>query len=71
VEVAGSGRAYDGEETMGANVATELEIDRTKAIEIFAELVDLLEDYGPTWYSEDLHDQAEAALGVLREQRHT
>ena len=55
---------------MGSGMATELEIDRTRAIEIFAELVDLLEDYGPTWYSEDLHDHAEAALRLLREQPH-
>jgi hypothetical protein len=71
VEVAGTGSANDGEEAMGFNVATELEIGPTKAIEVFAELVDLLEDYGPTWYSQDLHDQAEAAVRVLREHRHT
>lgn len=29
---------------------------------IFKELFELLEDYGPVWYSEELHERARAAL---------
>ena len=53
---------------MNSDVMTELEMDRAKAIEVLGELYNLLEDYGPRWYSEDLHYQAEAALRALREQ---
>jgi hypothetical protein len=63
-------RANGGEEAMGSGMATELEIDRVRAIEVFSELFNLLEDYGPIWYSEDLHQQAEAALRLLRDQPH-
>lgn len=52
---------------MGYDVATESAVDPAKAIEVFAELFNLLEAYGPTWYTEDLHYQAEASLRVLRE----
>lgn len=69
-DLAGGGSANGGEEAMGFDVATELEMDRAKAIEVLAELFNLLEEFGPTWYTEDLHCQAEAALRVLREQPH-
>lgn len=42
-------------------------LDRARAIEILAELYELLEAYGPSWYTEDLHRRAEAALRVLRD----
>jgi hypothetical protein len=42
-------------------------IDKAAALGVFAELYELLEDYAPTWYSEDLHHRAEAALRALRE----
>ena len=29
---------------------------------VLQELFDLLEEYAPTWYTEDLHDRAKAAL---------
>lgn len=32
---------------------------------VFQELVELLEDYGPTWYTEATHDRAVAALAAL------
>lgn len=53
---------------MGFDVTTELEMDRAKAIEVLRELFNLLEDYGPTWYTEELHYQGEAALRLLREE---
>jgi len=34
----------------------------SEARDVFAELVTLLEEYAPTWYTEDLHDRALAAL---------
>jgi len=45
----------------------ELNIEKTKAVDTFAELVKLLEDYAPTWYTEEMHGRAEAALRTLRE----
>jgi hypothetical protein len=44
----------------------ERQMTRTEAAEVFAELFALLEDYAPTWYSEDLHNRAEAALEALQ-----
>jgi hypothetical protein len=37
-------------------------LNRAKAIEVFAELYELLEQYGPAWYDEDLHERAQDAL---------
>jgi hypothetical protein len=45
----------------------ELNIERTKAVDTLTELVKLLEDYAPTWYTEEIHERAEAALRTLRE----
>ena len=42
------------------------QMTRTEVTEVFAELFALLEDYGPAWYSEELHDRAEAALEALQ-----
>jgi len=52
---------------MSIDAITELELDRVEAIKVLCELYNLLEDYGPTWYSEGLHNRAEAALRALRE----
>ena len=37
---------------------------RPEARVVLAELFELLEDYAPTWYTEELHDRAVAALGA-------
>jgi hypothetical protein len=37
-------------------------LNRAKAIEVFAELYELLEEYRPAWYGEDLHARAQDAL---------
>ena len=42
------------------------EIQPVNPKEVFAELFELLEEYGPTWYTEDCHRRAVAALRVLR-----
>jgi hypothetical protein len=42
------------------------QMSKAEATEVFAELFTLLEDYAPTWYSEELHDRAEAALEALQ-----
>jgi uncharacterized protein (UPF0276 family) len=58
----------ESEEAMSIDVTAETELNREKAIEVLGELYSLLEDYGPAWYSEHLHYQAEAALRALKEQ---
>lgn len=42
-------------------------MDKAAAVQALAELYELLEEYGPTWYTEELHHRAEAALRVLRD----
>jgi len=44
----------------------ERPVGRSEACEVLAELFELLEDYAPTWYSEDLHDRAQTALRHLK-----
>lgn len=44
----------------------DVAMDRIAAVEALAELYELLEEYGPTWYTEEMHHRAEAALRVLR-----
>ena len=38
-----------------------------KAIRVFADLCHLLDDYGPAWYSEEVHDRAHRALLLLQD----
>jgi hypothetical protein len=48
------------------NSRTIISIDQRKpatGIGVLRELFELLEDYAPTWYTEELHDRAAAALG--------
>jgi hypothetical protein len=40
--------------------------DLTKAIDAFAELYELLEEYSPLWYSQEVHARAQSALNLLR-----
>jgi prephenate dehydrogenase len=40
----------------------ELELEVPTTREVLEELFQLLEDYGPTWYTEKHHDRAVAAL---------
>jgi hypothetical protein len=44
-----------------------IKVDLAEAVNSFAELYDLLEDYSPMWYSEEIHDRAQSALILLRE----
>jgi len=41
-------------------------VSRSEAVYVFEELFELLEDYAPVWYSEELHYRAEAALRHLK-----
>jgi hypothetical protein len=43
-----------------------IKVDLAEAVNSFVELVDLLEDYAPMWYSEEAHDRAQSALILLR-----
>lgn len=43
-----------------------IRVDLTEAVASFAELYELLEDYSPMWYSEEVHDRAQSALILLR-----
>ena len=51
---------------MKAEISVERPLGRSNAAEVFAEMFELLEDYAPAWYSEDLHDRALAALRHLK-----
>ncbi len=37
---------------------------------VLRELFELLQDYAPSWYTEELHNRAAAALGELAPQIH-
>jgi hypothetical protein len=43
-----------------------IKLDLAEAVDSFSELYELLEEYGPRWYSEDVHDRAQSALILLR-----
>jgi hypothetical protein len=51
-----------------ANTRTITSIDHpgpVNALAVLQELVELLEDYAPTWYTEEHHNRAAAALGAI------
>jgi len=37
--------------------------------EVYIEMFELLEEYAPVWYMEDLHNRAEAGLRAIRAMR--
>jgi hypothetical protein len=39
---------------------------QTEIAEIYAEMFELLEDYAPSWYTEDLHYRAGEGLHLLK-----
>ena len=43
-----------------------IKLDLAEAVDSFSELYDLLEEYSPMWYSEDVRDRAQSALILLR-----
>jgi hypothetical protein len=47
-------------------VTQPIKVDLAEAVASFGELFDLLEDYAPMWYSEQVHDRAQSALILLR-----
>jgi len=44
----------------------EGELDRARLVEALSKLQDLLEEYAPSWYTEEHHKKAMAALHPLR-----
>ena len=49
-----------------ASNRTIISMDQRKPVNsnaVLRELFELLEDYAPTWYTEELHNRAAAALG--------
>ena len=40
----------------------ETSLDRKRLVELLSELGDLLEDYSPSWYTEEQHRKVESAL---------
>lgn len=54
-------------EAMNGEMTLDVVMDKAAAVEALAELYELLEEYAPTWYSEEMHHRAEAALRVLRD----
>lgn len=50
---------------MKAEMTVERSLGRSEAVKVFAKMFELLEEYAPAWYSEDLHDRAQAALRHL------
>jgi hypothetical protein len=40
----------------------ETSLDRKRLVELLSELRSLLEDYSPSWYTEDQHRRIESAL---------
>jgi len=47
-----------------AEQTTKMEL---RAIRVFADLCALLDEYGPSWYSEEIHDRAQGALRLLED----
>jgi hypothetical protein len=46
--------------------ASQLEIERMRLAEAFADLYDLLGRYAPLWYTRELQERAESVLQQLR-----
>ena len=40
--------------------------ERTQLLQVLSELHDLLEDYSPTWYTEEHHRKVESALNARK-----
>jgi hypothetical protein len=51
--------------TLECNVGKQHE-NEAELIEALKMLFDLLEEYAPTWYTEEHHDRAASALGCKR-----
>lgn len=53
--------------TNGAKAPGQIAEMGLKAIRVFADLCELLEEYAPSWYSEEVHDRAQRALHLLED----
>ena len=52
----------DTNASRSAGETVKVVLNRAKAIEVFAELYELLEQYSPAWYGEDLHERVQDEL---------
>jgi hypothetical protein len=52
---------------MSTEAMVEQQLTQSEAVEVLTELYTLMGGYAPAWYPEELQDQAEAALRVLRD----
>jgi len=59
----------DGSREGQREKSAALRIELAGAAEVLRELFNLLEQYAPTWYTEEHHNRAVAALRVLEESR--
>ena len=57
------------ERSGGRHKKPSLEAQSVYVAEVFRELFNLLEQYAPTWYTEEHHKRAVAALRLLEEDR--
>lgn len=57
----------DGNREAVSRSTSRRDLDETRAIDLMAELIALLDEYGPSWYSEDYYERAHAALRLLRD----
>jgi prephenate dehydrogenase len=48
-------------------VRNHTQMESANPKEVLGELFDLLEEYAPTWYTDEHHDRALSALRALRE----
>ena len=46
---------------------SQRDIERSRLADALSDLHDLLEQYGPAWYTEEHHEKAESALHAVRE----
>ena len=62
------GRSLDGSQEFEQQRVTLPRRDLLAARALLTEIHDLLEEYGPTWYSEELSDKLTSVLSSLEEE---
>lgn len=51
---------------LGPGCSADPSISIAGITDIYAEMFELLEDYAPSWYTEELHNRAAAGLDALK-----
>jgi hypothetical protein len=49
-----------------SNSVSEMERDRVVLTEVLTEIYELLEEYGPSWYTQGHRERVKGALSLLR-----